>query len=152
MHGSTRWRLVGLFLGLTLLLGGCSHDQGVSVAAGGDDDINVHPASYKPDLLNAMHAYLNDPTGIRDASISDLMLKSVGGANRYVVCLRFNAKKGRNGYAGVKEIAAVFVAGRFDRFVEMPREAAHETMNETPRGPCADATYTPFPELGKLSR
>ena len=40
-----------------------------------------------------MHAYLNDPTGIRDAGISDPALKSVGNLQRYVVCLRFNAKK-----------------------------------------------------------
>jgi hypothetical protein len=40
----------------------------------------------------------------------------------------------------VKEVAAVFVYGRFDRFVDTAHEA------------CADAAYAPFPELGKLTR
>ena len=141
------WRLAGLILGLTFLLGACTHGLHSSDAAGGDDDeANAYPTNYKPDILAAMHAYLNDPTGIRDAGIADPALKSVGGAKRYVVCLRFNAKtrfdakKNSNDYAGVKEAAAIFVAGRFDRFAETAHEA------------CAGATYAPFPELEKLSR
>ncbi len=140
-------RLVGLVLGVGLLLGACTHGHHSSDAAGGDDDeANAYPTNYKPDILAAMHAYLNDPTGIRDAGIGDPALKSVGGAKRYVVCLRFNAKtrfdakKNSNDYAGVKEAAAIFVAGRFDRFAETAHEA------------CAGATYAPFPELEKLSR
>ncbi len=141
------WRLAGLIVGLGLLLGACAHGHHSSDAAGGDDEeINVYPTNYKPDILAAMHAYLNDPTGIRDAGIADPALKSVGNAKRYVVCLRFNAKtrfdakKNSNEYAGLKETAAIFVAGRFDRFAETAREQ------------CADATHTPFPELEKLSR
>jgi len=138
--------LLGLFFGLALVLGGCSHDQGLNLMAGSgdDDDANVRPVNYKPDILRAMHAYLNDPTGIRDAGISDPALKSLGGSKRFVVCVRYNAKKGRNEYVGVKEAAAVFVAGRFDRFVE----TAHDTANDQ----CVGATYAAFPELEKLSR
>ncbi len=40
----------------------------------------------------------------------------------------------------MKDSAAVFIAGRFDHFVEQAAE------------PCAGATYTPFPELEKLTR
>ena len=69
-----------------------------------------------------MHAYLSDPTGIRDAGIAEPALKAVGNAPRYVVCVRFNAKKRGNEYAGVKEIAAVFMVGRFDRFLEKAQE------------------------------
>jgi len=124
-------------------LGGCAND--LLPAAGGppragDDEINVNPANYRPEILGAMHAYLNDPTGIRDAGIAEPALKSVGGNTRYVVCVRFNGKKTGNVYAGVKEIAAVFVAGRFDRFVDQAKE------------PCAEAAYKPFPELQKLAR
>jgi hypothetical protein len=143
-----RWRLASLILGLALLLGACAHGHHTSDAAGGDDDeeINAFPTNYKPEILAAMHVYLNDPTGIRDAGIAEPTLKSVGNAKRYVVCLRFNAKtrfdakKNSTDYAGVKESAAIFVAGRFDRFAETARE------------PCADATYAPFPELERLSR
>ena len=87
-----------------------------------------------------MHAYFNDPTGIRDAEISEPALRSINNTTRYVVCLRFNAKKHGGGYAGVKDIAAVFMVGRFDHFVEKPQEA------------CAGMAYAPFPELQKLSR
>ncbi len=137
---------LGSFLGLALALGGCSHDHGLNLAAGGgdDDDANTRPVNYKPDILRAMHAYLNDPTGIRDAGIADPAVKSLGGSKRFVVCVRYNAKKSRTEYIGVKEVAAVFVAGRFDRFAETARDAAND--------PCAGAVYAAFPELEKLSR
>ncbi len=138
--GGARWRLASLILGMTLLLGACAHGLGSSDTPANDPDINVYPANYKPEILGAMHAYLNDPTGIRDSGISDPALKAVSGALRYVVCLRFNAKKRGNEYAGAKEIAAVFMVGRFDRFVEKAQEQ------------CVGATYASFPELEKLSR
>ena len=168
MQNSARRRLLTLILGSAFSLGACSHDHQTSenAAAGSADPINVPPANYKPDILGAMHAYLNDPTGIRDAGIAEPALKSVGNATRYVVCLRFNAKKHgkEKEYAGPKEIAAVFVAGRFDRFEtsrEPPHGSSHEPSpeaslqapwHEPPRDPCAGATYAPFPELEKLSR
>ncbi len=135
-----------LFITLAFALGGCAHDQGLNVMAssGDDDDVNIRPANYKSDILGAMHAYLNDPTGIRDAGISEPALKSFNASKRYVVCVRYNARKSRTEYIGDKEVAAVFVAGRFDRFAE----TAHGTGNDQ----CAGVTYAPFPELEKLSR
>ncbi len=133
---------VSPFIGLALLCGGCAQEL---LPSGGpphasEEEINIYPANYKPDILGAMHAYLNDPTGVREAGIAEPAVKSVGGNNRYVVCVRFNGKKTGNAYAGVKEIAAVFMAGRFDRFVDQAKEQ------------CAGATYAPFPELQKLTR
>jgi hypothetical protein len=122
---------ISLLLVMTLALGGCGHN-----APDSDSGINVYPANYKSDILSAMHAYLNDPTGIRDASISEPALKS--SVSPYVVCLRFTAKKNAKEYAAPKEIAAVFLAGRFDRFID------------TPKDECAGVTYTAFPELQKL--
>jgi len=134
--------LAGLFVGSSLLLGACGHHHSPSSeAAASDPDINILPADYKRDILAAMHAYLNDPTGIRDAAISEPVLKAVGNLQRYVVCVRFDAKKrGNEEYAGVEEIAAVFLVGRFDHFVEKAQEQ------------CAGLSLTPFPELQKLSR
>jgi hypothetical protein len=138
-----------------LLFGGCSHTPSLSETMGGgsgvDDPINVYPANYKPDILGAMHVYLNDPTGIRDAAIAAPAVKSIGGAARYVVCVRFNPKKSADTYAGVKELAAIFMAGRFDRFAEIP---AHRSEHNGARdnSPCAGATYEPFPELEQLPR
>src|SRR5579863_9125312 len=112
----------GAMLGLALLLGGCANGMSIGGATPANDpDINVYPANYKPDIVAAMHAYLSDPTGIRDAGIADPALKTIGGNLRYVVCLRFNARKRGTEYAGTKEVSAVFVAGRFDRFAEIPK-------------------------------
>lgn len=136
--------------GAVLLLGACAHERGEE-AAGGEQGVNAYPANYKSDILAAMHAYLNDPTGVRAAAISEPALKPLGGSGinfissppaRYVVCVQFNPKA-MNGYAGVKQIAAVFIAGRFDRFIETATEI---------KDLCADASYAPFPELEKLSR
>jgi hypothetical protein len=126
-----------LLLGASLALAACGHHHAADTA-GDDDGINAFPANYKSDILSAMHAYLNDPTGIRDAAIAPPALKSVGNSTRYVVCLKFNPKKNATSYAGVKEIMAVFLGGRFD------------TFNDTPRDQCNGAAYAPFPELQKL--
>ena len=49
-------------------------------------------------------------------------------------------RKSGGDYAGSRDIAAVFLAGHFDQFLEASRE------------PCAAANYAPFPELEKLAR
>jgi hypothetical protein len=130
-----------MLLGLTLALSACSGHAGLGTDAASDvAGINVVPTNYKSDILAAMHAYLNDPTGIRDAALSQPMLQPVDSGTRYVVCVRFNGKLNGNTYAGEKEIAAVFLGGRFDRFVEKAKDQ------------CAGATYASFPELEKLTR
>jgi hypothetical protein len=141
MPKGDRWPAFGL-LGVLLLVAACAHHHQISddPDAGADDPANVSPARYKPEILGAMHAYLNDPTGIRDAGIAEPALKTVGNSRRYVVCLRLNAKQKGTHYAGVREIAAVFLAGRFDHFVDPAKDA------------CAGATYVSFPELEKLPR
>jgi hypothetical protein len=131
-----RRRSVGLLFGVMFVLDACAPTH----RSADESEINVYPANYKAEILAGMHAYLNDPTGIREPGVSEPMVKSVGSDNRYLVCVRFNGKRRGNEYAGVREIGAVFVAGRFDRFVETVREQ------------CAGAAYAPFPELGKLAR
>jgi hypothetical protein len=132
MKGSAAAR-ASLLFGTFLALAACSH-QDSSV----EQELNAYPAHYKADILAAMHAYLNDPTGIRDAAIADPALKDTSGATRYIVCLKFNPKKNATAYAGVNEIAAVFLVGRFDHFIETPKDL------------CAGVTYAPFPELQSL--
>jgi len=139
MSSAAVWR-ASLVIGLSLSLPACSHRGPIEGEAPSDQAINAYPTNYKADILAAMHAYLNDPTGIRDAAIAEPVLKPTGsgGVPRYIVCLKFNPKKSGHEYAGSKEVAAVFLAGRFDQF------------NETPRELCAGAAYAPFPELQKL--
>ncbi len=137
-------RCAGFIVGLALSLGACA-GQHRSGAYGSTEEINVFPTNYKTDIQAAMHVYLNDPTDIRDAMISEPVLKpaTVAMPGRYVACLRFNAKRTATVYAGMKEIAAVFLAGRFDQFIDSPKEEQEL---------CANAAYTPFPELQTLSR
>jgi hypothetical protein len=147
MNGnSARRRRNGLLVVLTLLLGACAHSH--RGEGGGDEgEVNAYPTDYKLEILAGMHAFLNDPTGIRDAAISQPALKPIGPSSlfnspptRYLVCVHFNPRKSATEYSGVKEVAAVFVSGRFDQFIETPKEQ------------CADAVYTPFPELERMAR
>ena len=126
-------RNVSLLISLMVVLGACGHDL---VPVG--EEINVYPTNYKSDILAAMHTYLNNPTGIRDAAISEPTLKSSGTVNRYVARLRFTPKKNASEYGGTREIAAVFMGGRLDRFVDLPKTE------------CTGVTYAAFPELQKL--
>ena len=131
-------RRASLLLGVTLFLGACGQHLNPGTDAPSDDALNAYPTNYKSNILAAMHAYLNDPTGIHDAAISEPALKPIGNTTRYMACLKFNPKKNASEYAGVKEIAAAFLLGRFDQFIE----TAHDL--------CAGAAYMPFPELQKL--
>ncbi|HTP92895.1 MAG TPA: hypothetical protein VMJ52_14230 [Xanthobacteraceae bacterium] len=135
-----RWPLASMLIGLALLLAACGH-RNVEPGYGGYEGTGAYPTNYKSEILGAMHAYLNDPTGIRDAAISEPMQKTVANFQRSVVCVRFNGKQnGSNTYAGVKEFAAVFLAGHFDQFIEKSADL------------CAGVIYSPFPELEKLPR
>jgi hypothetical protein len=126
-------RNLRLPLTLVLTLGACGHDL-----VPDSDGINAYPANYKSDILAAMHAYLNNPSGIRDAAISEPALKSSGTVNRYIACLRFTPKKNVSEYGATREIAAVFMAGRLDRFIDLPKTE------------CTGVTYAAFPELQSL--
>jgi hypothetical protein len=136
-------RRASLILGLALLLGACGHNL-FTTSSDEDSGVNAYPTNYKADILAAMHVYLNDPTGIRDAAVSTPVLKQAGDQTRYVTCVKFNPKKNNTDYAGSRELAAVFLVGRFDHFMEM------KDQSDASKGPCAGVTYAPFPELQKL--
>ena len=55
---------MSLLISLMVVLGACGHGL---IPDG--DEINVYPTNYKSDIVAAMHTYLNNPTGIRDAAI-----------------------------------------------------------------------------------
>ena len=101
---------------------------------------NVYPADYRGELIAYLRTYLNDPTGIREAAISEPALKPVGQGDRYVVCVRFNPKRGGGGYAGVKDHLVIYAGGKLDRYLETAGES------------CKDVAYAAFPELEGLTR
>ena len=101
---------------------------------------NIYPADYRAELIAYLRTYLNDPTGVRDAAISEPALKPVGPGERYVVCVRFNPKRAGGGYAGAKDHLVIYAGGKLDRYIE--------TAGEN----CKDAAYAAFPELERITR
>src|SRR5579872_6260702 len=79
-------------------------------------DPNLMPTNYQTRLLNQLRDELDDPTGIRDASITEPTLKAVGPDMRYVVCTRFNSKD-YNGRYSPHEKVAYFFAGQMTQLV-----------------------------------
>src|SRR4051794_19718295 len=153
----------GIVLAGAAVLAGCTSELGPtqSELRANWDAQNVFPQNYRKDLLAFLRTYLNNPQGVRDAGVSAPVLKRVGPGERYVVCLHYNGRDTFGKYAGRKEAAAVFVAGKLDRFAELARErsdtgeAEAGASAERPRAPrelCKDAAFAAFPELEALRR
>jgi hypothetical protein len=114
-------------------------DDSISYTSGRADGPQTFPTDYRAELLAFMRSYLNDPSGIRQASIAEPVQRTVGGRLRYVTCLRYSAREAA-GYSPPKERAVIYVEGRLDRLMEDGAEI------------CTGSAYGPFPELEKLTR
>jgi hypothetical protein len=138
------WFLRFLLLLLLPAVGGCSSDLGPSQAElrAQWDAQNVFPQTYKQDLLAFLRTYLNNPSHIRAASVSQPQLKTAGPGQRYVACVRYNPRNSDGKYAGSTDGAAVYVSGKLDRFIDGKQAQPF----------CKDASYAPFPELERLTR
>ncbi len=141
--------------GLTMILSGCAGFGAGRSREERDARVNVFPDNYKSDLLAALHSYVADPTNIRDAYLTDPAIKPVAARNRYVVCVRFNAKNSDGRYVGSKDIVAIFMAGRFDQFLDQTNQS-NPAGDSNPPNPvkeiCAQAEYKRFPELEAMNR
>jgi hypothetical protein len=137
---AVRWSVV--LLALTLMACGKTLDElSMEQRKASWSAANVYPADYRAELTAYLRTYLNDPTGIREAAISEPALKPVGAGDRYVVCVRFNPKRsGGGGYAGLKDHLVIYAGGKLDRYVETAGES------------CKDAAYAAFPEIERLTR
>jgi len=152
-----RRRPIGAFVALALVvlalavaLAGCGSSRSREER---EARINVYPDNYRADLQAALHAYVNDPTNIRDAYLSDPAVKPLGTQNRYVACLRYNAKNSDGRYTGSKDVLAIFLSGRFDQFVELQLNQANQSSQATAmKELCAQADYKRFPELEAMTR
>lgn len=140
-----RWLALLAALAAGLALGGCATDIEPTPAdlKARWEAQNIYPQGYKQDLLAFLRTYLNDPTNIRAAVLAPPQLKELGPGERYVVCVRYNARNTDGKYAGPKDGAASYVSGKLDRFFDVQREV---------REFCKDAAFAPFPELEKLTR
>jgi hypothetical protein len=131
---------------IALLLGGCASDNLEPTEAelkARWNAQNVFPANYKADLLAYLRTYLNDPSHVRSASVTAPFLKSAGMGERYMVCVRYNARNTDGKYLGSKDGVAIYVSAKLDQFIDAARIV---------RELCKDATFAPFPELEKLTR
>ena len=97
-------------------------------------------------LLAFMRTYLNDPRNVRTAGVSPPALKIIPGdpGERFVSCLRYNAKKSDGAYAGNKTGIVVYGSGKLDRFIDTAEDCAARV--------CDNVALEPFPELEKLAR
>ena len=147
-----RWMVPGLILTGMLALGGCTTDLGPTPSdlKAQWEGQNVYPQNFKADLLAFLRTYLNDPTHIHGATVSQPQRKTIGPGERYVVCLRYT--EGRN--AGQREGVATFVSGKLDRFFDVTKGKLDRSLDlpAEARELCKDAVYAPFPELEKLTR
>jgi len=124
-----------------LLLAGCSGEW--TQQRDFSTQVNsVYPQNYKTEIVALMRSYLNDPTGVRNAYVSEPAQRTIDGLNRYMVCIRYDAKKTGGQYAGTKDSIVLFRGGRLDRIVD----------NVMVREQCKGAAYVPFPELQQMTR
>jgi len=141
-----------LIIGLAVPLAGCGSGRSREER---DERANIYPANYRTDLLAALHAYVNDPTHIRDAYVSEPVLSQIGRQKRYAACVRFNARNSDGRYVGSRDVLAVFVAGRFDQFIDestQPGPANQAEPMTFVKESCGPAEYKRFPELEAMTR
>ena len=142
-----RMRALALLMAgsVAVALGGCATETGPSTSElkARWDAENVYPQGYRQDLLAFLRTYLNDPSQVRSASVSQPQLKYIGPGDRYIACVRYNARNSDGKYVGSKDGAAIYVAGKLDRFLDTPKDV---------RELCKEVAFAPFPELERLSR
>ena len=126
---------------LAIALGGCATD---GPSAGTVRAAHIYPTNYKAELLAYLRTFLNDPTNVHTALVSEPALIKIEGEERYVNCVRFDAKTSSGSYRGSREYLASYFGGKLEYFTELRPEAKHER--------CKTASYQPFPELEQLSR
>ena len=118
---------------LALALSACSSDKKEL-----EENPNVFPADYKSEILTTMTSTLDNPTNVRNAYISDPILRAAGKDERYIVCVRSDSRNVNGQYAGSKDRIAIFYAGHLNQLIDATKEQ------------CGNAAYKPFPELEHL--
>ena len=130
-RGRGHWP-AGVLLVLALALGGCAGTGGPATPP--PTDPNVLPKNHREQVADFMRTYLIDPVKVRDASISEPMLKPFSGATYYVSCVRYNPRDTGGRYEGITERVALFLGGRLNQFLPANPEL------------CRGVIYQRFPE------
>jgi hypothetical protein len=128
---------------ISSLLGGCSGSSFEGFAFGRapevpKDDGNTFPAYYKQEVAAFMRTYLENPRKVRDAAIGTPVQRPVGGAPRYVTCVRFNPQNPENKYEGIKERFVIFHAGKVTQVLDSDPQV------------CPGLAYQRYPEIESM--
>jgi hypothetical protein len=129
---------------LPIVLAACSSGDGegrhFSLFGDKSDTPQTFPSNYRAELLAFMRTYLNNPVGVRDATMAEPVMREVSGKMRYISCLRYSARESDGSYQEPRERAVLFVNGRLDRLIEKGGEL------------CTGVALAPFPEMEKMTR
>lgn len=118
---------------VALALAACSSDSKKA-----EPDPNILPTNYKQEIIDTLARELDDPTNVRDAYISEPVLRPAGKEQRYTVCVRANSRNLSRHYTGAKDRIGYFYGGHLNQLVDATKEQ------------CGNAAYKPFPELEKF--
>jgi hypothetical protein len=134
------WPVLAL---LAAVLGGCGSDSGSGFAFGKTVtppplDPKLFPAQYKTQIAEFMRTYLTNPSRVKDAFIGQPVLKTIGGTEQYITCVRYNPRIRENQYSGSETKLVIFLGGRLN-----------QVLAGTPEM-CAGLTYQRFTELETL--
>jgi ABC-type Fe3+-hydroxamate transport system substrate-binding protein len=122
-----------LLAGLAMALAACASDSNKP-----EPDPNILPTNFKKEIVDTFMVTLVDPTNVREAYVSDPILRPAGLNQRYSVCIRYNARGAARQYVGSKDQIAFFYDGKLNQLVDATKEQ------------CGNAAYKPFPDLEKL--
>ena len=99
---------------------------------------NIFPTDYKREIIATLTRVLDDPTNVREAYISEPVLRPAGKEERYTVCVRSNSRNLQREYSGRADRIAYFFGGHLNQLIDATNEQ------------CGNASYKPFPELEKM--
>jgi hypothetical protein len=129
-----------LALLLVLVLGGCADGPTLETSRAA----RLAPINYRGELIAYLRNFLNDPTNVRNAYVSEPALGRFQGEERYFSCVRFDARTSYGRYRGSRDNLAVYFGGKLEHFVELRPDVQDDR--------CRNADYVPFPELEQLKR
>ena len=127
---------LSMAVSVAVALGGCATEIGPSTSElkAHWDAENVFPQNYRQDLLAFLRTYLNDPSHVRGASVSQPQLKYIGPGDRYVACVRFNARNSDGKYVGIKRRCGDLRVGQARSLLRHP-EGRYASSARTRRSP-----------------
>lgn len=123
-----------------ILLAALAAALAACTSAGKNDDVepNIFPTNYKQEILDTMTHSLTDPTNVREAFITEPVLRGAAKDQRYTVCVRSNSRDFHRRYIGSVDRIAYFFGGHLNQLIDATPEQ------------CGKAPYKPFPELEAL--